>query len=128
MLAVVVVFPHFLSYGLLFFATGTPPSLLRPVKATTSSEFFLSVALVLPSFFVTFLPRALRFLTGIFCPQAFFYLALLPHIFGTVLLLRCGQEHPTRIFLCACPHRVVPFRRTHGLIVVTRPLIYKFHQ
>ena len=42
MLVVVVVFltRGFYISGLLFLATGTPPWLLRPVKASTSSELY----------------------------------------------------------------------------------------
>ena len=49
---------------LLFFATGTPPWLLRHVKASTSSELYpgyFQLLYFLPGFFVTFLPRALWF-------------------------------------------------------------------
>ena len=56
---------------LLFHVTGTPPWLLRPVKASTSCELY-------PDYFwlplLFHLPRALRFWVGVFYPQAFFNL------------------------------------------------------
>ena len=100
--------------GLLFLATDTPPSTnTQAVKASTSSEVYpgyFRLLYFLPSFFVTFLPRALRFWVGIFHPQAFFYLALLPQIFWHVFVtqMRAGTLHTGSSYrICACPHRVV---------------------
>ena len=59
----------------LIHATGTPPWLLRPVKASTSSELYPDY-FWLP--FLFHLPRALRFWVGIFYPQAFFTLRSFP--------------------------------------------------
>ena len=69
---------------LLCHASGTPPCLLRPVKASTSSEVY-------PGYFwlplLFHLPWALRFWVGIFYPQAFFYLTLFPWHFWFILRL-----------------------------------------
>ena len=63
---VVVVFltGGFYVSGLLFHATGTPPHLLRYVKASSSSELYPGCFRLLyfcQAFSVTVLPRALRF-------------------------------------------------------------------
>ena len=63
---VVVVFltGGFYVSGLLFYATSTPPHLLRPVKASTGSELYPGCFRLLyfyQAFSVTVLPRALRF-------------------------------------------------------------------
>ena len=50
----------------------------------------------------SFLPRVLRFWVSIFYPRAFFTL----HSF--VCHSGEGRNTPSRILLCACPHRVVP--------------------
>ena len=55
----------------LLYVTSTPPWLLRPMKASTSSELYPDY-FWLP--FLFHLPRALRFWVGIFYPQAFFTL------------------------------------------------------
>ena len=67
--------------------------------------WLFSVALLLPGFSVTFLPRALRFWARIFYLQAFFKVRFFP-TFWHVLWLRC-RNTPSRILLCACPHRFV---------------------
>ena len=59
----------------LIHATGTPPWLLRPVKASTSSELYSGYFRLLLLFC---LPRALRFWVSIFYPQAFFTLRCYP--------------------------------------------------
>ena len=69
-----VVVLHFIS-RLLYHATGTQPWLLRPVKASTSSDLYPDY-FWLP--FLFHLPRALRFWVGIFHPQAFFTLCSFP--------------------------------------------------
>ena len=66
---------YFYISKLLCHATGTPPWLLRPVKASTSSELYPDY-FWLP--FLFHLPRALRFWVGIFYPQAFFTLRSFP--------------------------------------------------
>ena len=55
--------------------------------------WLLSVALLLPGFSVTVLPRALRFWAGVFYPHTVFNLHSFP-TFWHVFWLRCGQEHP----------------------------------
>ena len=97
--------------GLLFFATGTPLWLLRPVKASTSSELYPGYFRLLyfcQAYSVTALTRALRFWVGICYPQAFLTLRSFIDIFGTFCNSDAVGTPPSRIFLCACPHRVVP--------------------
>ena len=76
MFFILLLYLHLIS-RLLYHVTGTRPWLLRPVKASTSSELY-------PDFFwlplLFHLPRALRFWVGIFYPQAFFYLMILLEI------------------------------------------------
>ena len=43
-----------------------------------------------------------------FLPTGVFYLALLPHIFGTFSDPDVGRNTSSRIFLCTYPQRVVP--------------------
>ena len=71
---VVTVVLHFIS-RLLYHVTGTPPWLLRPVKASTSSELYPDY-FWLPFFF--HLPRALRLWVGIFYPLGSFSLRSFP--------------------------------------------------
>ena len=70
--------------------------------------WLLSVALLLPGFSVTVLPRALRFWVGIFYPQAFCTLCSFTDIFDTFCDSDAGRSTPCRNLLCACLHRVVP--------------------
>ena len=77
--------------GLLFRATGTPPSLPGPVKASTSSELYPGYFWYL-HFSVTFLPRVLRFWVGIFYPQAFFTLLSFPTFDTTCFYQRLPWE------------------------------------
>ena len=84
----VFTFPDFF-----FHATGTPPLLLKPLKPLSALSFNLA------SLGCYTFPRLFgHILSGHFLPTGPFYLALLPHIFGTF--------YP--ILLCACPHKVVP--------------------
>ena len=94
--------------------------------------WLLLVALFLPGFFVTFLPRALRFWVCIFYPQVLFYLALLPHIFWHTFVTQMRAETPhlgsssvpalTELSLLADAWTWT----TH--IVVARPLSYQLRQ
>ena len=66
-----------------------------------------------------------------FLPTGVFYLALLPHIFGTFSDPDVGRNTSSRIFLCTYPQRVSLLAdawtwTTH--IVVTRQLIYQLRQ
>ena len=102
----------FYVFGLLFFATGTPTRLLTPWKppqALNSTLATFGCLTFCQAFSVTVLPRALRFWVGIFYPQPFFTLLSFTKIFGTVCDSDTGRSTPSRILLCACPHRVVPF-------------------
>ena len=71
---ILLLYLHLIS-RLLCHVTITPPWLLRPVKASTSSELYPDY-FWLP--FLFHLPRALRFWVGIFYPQAFFTLRSFP--------------------------------------------------
>ena len=82
-------------------------------------RWLLSVALILPGFSVTILPRALRFWEGIFLPTGVFYLTLIHRHFWHVLWLRCGQEHPIQDPPLCLPSQSCPFRLTHGLELLT---------
>ena len=97
--------------GLLFFATGTPLWLLRPVKASTSSELYPGYFRLLyfcQVFSSHFYRERYGFEWAFFTHRRFFTL----HPFPTFLARFCGSDAgkntPTRFFLCACPHRVVP--------------------
>ena len=72
---------------LLLHATGTPPWLLSPVKASTSSELYSGYFRLLLLFH---LPRALQFWVGIYYPQAF--LTLLQNFWLYLLLSRPPWE------------------------------------
>ena len=74
MIFILLLYLHLIS-RLLCHVTSTPPWLLRPVKASTSSELYPDY-FWLP--FLFHLPRALRFWVGIFYPQAFFTLRSFP--------------------------------------------------
>ena len=90
--------------GILFLATGTPPWLLRPVKASTSSELYPGYFRLLyfcQVFSSQFYRKRYGFEWAFFIRKRFLPYAPFSH-FGTFLWLR------SRIFLYACPHRVVP--------------------
>ena len=113
MLAVfAVVSGGFYVSGLLFHVIGTPPWLLGPVKTSTSSELYSGYFRLLyfwqafPSHFTA----SATILSRHFLPAGVFYLTLLPYIFGTFCDSDAGRNTPSRILLCACPHRVVPSR------------------
>ena len=73
---------------------STPPSQARKcLHRQWALPWLLLVALLLPDFSVTVLPRALRFWVGTFYPQVFFTLRSFTDILGT-LWLRGGQGHP----------------------------------
>ena len=59
-------------------------------------------------FSVTVLPQALRFCVGVFYLQAFFTLRSFTNICGTFFDSDEGRNTPSRILLCAYPHKVVP--------------------
>ena len=76
-----VLYLHLIS-RLLYYVTGTPPWLLRPVKVSTSSELYPDY-FRLP--FLFHLPRVLPFWVGIFYPQAFFTLHSFPTFWHNLL-------------------------------------------
>ena len=136
MLLVVVVFPH---WRFLHFR-DTSPCHRHSTLASQTREglhqlwalpWLLSFALLLPGFFVTVLPQALRFWVGIFYPQAFFTLLSFPtfwHVFVTQM--RAGTPHPGSFSMPALTELSLPADAwtwtTH--IVDTRPLIYWLRQ
>ena len=137
MLVVVAVFPH---WRFLHFR-ATFPCHRHSTLASQAREglhqlwalpWLLSVALRFPGFFVTVLPRALRFSVGISYPQAFFYLTLLHRHFWHVFLtqMRAGTPHPGSSSVPALSELSLLadawIWTTH--IVVTRPLIYRMRQ
>ena len=93
--------------------------------------WLLSVALLLPGFSVTILPRALRIWVGVFYPASVFYLTLLYRHFWHVFVtqMRAGTPHPGS-YVPALTELSPPAGAwtwtTH--IVVTRPLIYQLHR
>ena len=112
MLVVVAVFyltGGFYVSGLLFLATGTPPWLLMPVKATSSSELY-------PGYF-----RFLYFLLGFYCERyglewaffthrRFFLSCTLSHIFWHVFVtqMRAGTPHLGSSFVPALTELSLP--------------------
>ena len=93
--------------------------------------WLLSVALLLPGFSVTVLPRALRLWTSIFYPQAFFTLrSFSTFLVRFVTMMRAGTLHLGTSSLPALTELFLPADAwtwtTH--IVVTRPLIYQLRQ
>ena len=92
-----------------FSGSWRPPPALSSTLATFGCFTFWQ------AFSVTVLPRALRFWVGIFYPKAFFTLRSFTDIFGTVCDSDAGRNTPSRILLCACPHRVVPSGWRMGL-------------
>ena len=104
LVVVVFVTGGFYVSELLFLSTGTPPWLPRPVKASTSSELYPGYLWLL-----TF-ARYATVLRSNFLPTGIFNLTLLHHIFDTFCDSDADRDTPSRIILCACPHRVVdPF-------------------
>ena len=136
LVVVVVVFltGGFSVSGLLFLATGIPPWLLRPVNASTSSEFYPGyfwLLYFLPGFFVTFSPRAIRFGWPFFTHGRFLLCAPSPHFWHVfVTQMRTGTHHPGSSSVPALRELSLPADTwtwtTH--IVVTRPLIYQLRQ
>ena len=93
--------------------------------------WLLLVAFLLPGFFVTVLPRALRFWAGVFYPQAFCTLHSFPtfwHVFVTQMW--AGTSHPGSCSVPALPKLFLPpdARSWTTHIVDTRPLVYQLHQ
>ena len=104
MLFIVVVLPHWKFLR----ARATFPCYQHSTLASQAREglhqlwtlpWLLSIALLLPGFSITALPRALRFWVGAFYLQAFFYLALLTHILSRFCDSDAGRNTPSRILL-----------------------------
>ena len=110
-IVVVLLTGGFYVSGLLFHVIGTPHQLLRSVKTSTSSDLYsgyfrlLYFCQAFPSYFYG---ERYYFEQAFFTHRYFFYLALLPYIFGTFCDSDASKNTQSRILLCACPHRVVP--------------------
>ena len=95
----------------LIHVTSTPPWLLRPVKASTSSKLYPGYFRLL--YFCQAFPSQIYrerygFEWAFFYPQAFFTLRSLSNIFGTFCDSDVGRNTPSSILLYACSVRVVP--------------------
>ena len=108
-LVAVVVLPHwrFLRFQATFPAISTPPWLLRPVKASTSSELYSGYFRLL--YFCQAFPsqpyrRCYGFERTFFTHKCFLRYTPSPH-FG--MFCDVGRNTPSRILLYACPHKVV---------------------
>ena len=97
-------YPHFLRFRATF------PCYWHSILASQAGEglhqlwalpWLPSTALLFPGFSVTVLPRELRFWA--LCPLHSF-----PAFFDTFCDSDAGRNTPSRIFVCICPHRVVP--------------------
>ena len=94
---------------LLFLATSTPPWFLRPIKASTSSELYPGYFRLL--YFCQAFPSQLYrecygFERAFFTHRRFLPWTPSPH-FGMFCDSEAGRNTPSRILLCACPHKVV---------------------
>ena len=95
------VIPHSsVSYRWIF----TPILYFQPSSLQSDSRHF---HLIFLGFSVTALPRMLRFWAGVFTHRRFLPCTPSPH-FGTFNDSDAGMNTPSRIFLCAYPHKVVP--------------------
>ena len=119
--------------GLLFLATGTPPWLLRPVKASTSSELYPGYFRLL--YFCQAFPSQFyreRYSFERYLPAGVFYLTLLHRLFWHIFVtqMRAGTPHSGSSSVPALTELSLPADAwtwtTH--IVVTRLLIYQLHQ
>ena len=118
-------------YRLLCHVTGTPPRLLRPVKASTSSELYPDY-LWLPLLF--HLQRALRFSVGNFYSQAFFNLRSFPRFLVQPAFFKASlgaSSYSLKVAgLHAHPqntdpaHRFVWFRVIHNLLYILNMYLY----
>ena len=88
---------HFIS-RLLCHVTGTPPWLLKPVKASTSSELYLDY-FWMPLLF--HLPQAPRFWVDVFYPHAFFTLRSFTGSFDSTCVYQ-GFPGSRQLFLEVC--------------------------
>ena len=119
---IVVVLPHirFFISRLFFYATGTLPWLLRPLKVSTSSDLYPGYFLTFTRLIFTFayffvynlsqFTASLTLLRGLFLPARVFNLTLLSHIL-THLWLTLEQNHPAQdlsLYLLSesCPYQV----------------------
>ena len=98
-------------FTLIAFRRHLSPFFLHPFYTFSSAHcrvicdtFFLTFL----CFSVTILPQALRFWAGVFLPMRVFYLELFSHILERFCNSDAGGNSPSRILLCAYPHRVVP--------------------
>ena len=136
LVVVVVVFltGGFYVSGLLFHATGTPPWLFRSVKASTSSELYPGYFRLLcfcQAFPSQFYHERYGFERTFFTHRRFFTLQSFPTFLARFVtqMRDAGRNTPSRMLLCACPHRVVPsgWRMDFEFVPLCRQLIlYRF--
>ena len=103
-------FPHFMFLGYFSLPLALHPGfsgLWRPPPVPSSASATFG-CFTFARFFRHIFTTSATVLSGHFLPTGFFYLALLPSIFGTFCDSDACRNTPSRIFLCACPHRVVP--------------------
>ena len=134
MLVVVVVFTSLKVFTFPVFAIGTPPWLLRSVKASTSSALYPGYFRLL--YFATFFRHSFiasaTILSGRFLPTGVFYLTLLhPHFWHVfVTQMTAGTPLPGSSSVPAFTELSLPTDAwtwtTHT--VVARPLIYQLRQ
>ena len=116
-------FPHWriLHFRATFLATGTPPWLLRPVKASTSSELYPGYFRLLyfcQAFPSQFYRECYGFEWAFFTHRHFLPYAPSPIFlahFVTQLRAGCGQEHPIQDPPLCLPSQSCPFQLAHGL-------------
>ena len=97
MLFILLLYLHLIS-RLLCHVTCTPPWLLWPVKASTSSELYPQLLLIAFSFSST---ASTTDLSGRFLPTGVFYLTLFPDNFGTTCFYQ-GFPGSWQLFLEIC--------------------------
>ena len=100
---------RFFVLGLLFYATSTPPWLLRTLKTSTGSELYPGYFqfLLLPGSSITSLSHFIASATvfsGLLLRTGAFYLALL-HTFWHICDSDASRNTLSRIFLYECSHR-----------------------
>ena len=79
---------------------GSPPAL----SSTLATFGFFTFAKIFRHSFTA----SVTVLSWRFLPTGAFYLTLLPRILGRFCDSDAGRNTPSRILLCACPHKVVP--------------------
>ena len=97
-------FPDYLSLP-----AALHPGFSDPLRPSPTLSFTLATFRCFTFARLFILKWALRFWAGMFHPLMFFTLHSFPTFFGTFCDSGEGRNILSRILLCACPHRVVPF-------------------